>query len=287
MKIRDAFLRTCTRARRCAGSLLLSGCACIVLVAGLSAGLVQQQTKPQRRTSKATPAPAAAPPPAAPFHAGETLDFTGEWLKINNTITARLIAVEQRVFFGKASWHLQAQLHTNNPLRLLFPLDDQFDSYAAVTDMQGFQFEMYLNESGKSQTNLLRFSSGADAAPVPPGATIVRVPPGTRDPLGFFYDLRSVDWKKTAEVRSPVFDGHNLYDVRAQLTTPAAATEVAAGKFTSTGIGIHVYQRGAEMTDTKLTLWIAQDAAHTPVLLEMELPIGYGRIELVHDSAGK
>jgi len=287
MKIRNAFLRTGARARRGAGSVLFSGCAGIVLVVGLSAGLVQQQTKPQRRTSKSAPAPAAALAPAAPFHAGETLDFTGEWLKINNTITARLIAMEQRGVFGKAAWHLQAQLHTNNPLRLLFPLDDQFDSYAAASDMQGLQFEMYLNESGKSQTNLLRFSSGADAAPVPPGATIVRVPPGTRDPLGFFYYLRTVDWKKTPEVRSPVFDGHNLYDVRAQLTTPAAATEVVAGQFTATGIGIHVYQRGVEMTDTKLTLWIAQDAARTPVLLEMELPIGYGRIELVHDSAGK
>ncbi len=41
------------------------------------------------------------------------------------------------------------------------------------------------------------------------------------------------------------------------------------------------------MTDTKLTLWIAQDAAHTPVLLEMELPIGYGRIELVTRQRGE
>ena len=29
--------------------------------------------------------------------------------------------------------------------------------------------------------------------------------------------LRTVDWSKTPEVRSPVYDGHKLYDVHARL----------------------------------------------------------------------
>ncbi len=233
----------------------------LALAASCCIGVAGQQSKSKRRTSKPAPAPAAPPPPVAPFHAGETLDFTGEWLKISNTVTARLIAVDQRPFFGKPCWHLQAQLHTNNPLRVLFPLDDQFDSYSSAADLLGLQFEMYLHESGKAQTNLLRLSSGGDAVAVPPGATIVRVLPGTRDPLGLLYELRTVDWSKTSEFRSPVFDGHNLYDVRAELTTRSAATQVAAGTFTAAGIAIHVLQRGVEMANTKLTLWIAQDAA--------------------------
>jgi hypothetical protein len=261
-----------------------AGTLCLFVAAGWV--FPNQQTKQSRRSAKPAAHPTPAPP-VSPFHPGETLDFSGEWLKINNTISARLIAANEATFFGKLSWHLQAQLHTNNPLRMLFPLDDQFDSYSAANDFQGFQFEMYLHESGKDQTNLLRLSSGTDNSAVPPGATVVRVLPETRDPLGFLYDLRSVNWSKTPEVSSPVFDGHNLYDVHAQMTTPSASTQVAAGTFTATGIAVHVLQKGVEMKDTKLTLWIAQDAARTPVLLEMELPIGYGRIELVHSGSSK
>ncbi len=269
-----------------ANSKFIRAGAILALTAFFCICVAAQQTKPKKRAAKPAPAP-AAPPAAAPFHAGETLDFTGEWLKISGTVTARLIAVDQRPFFGKPCWHLQTQLHTNNPLRVLFPVDDQFDSYSTAADLQGLQFEMYLHESGKEQTNLLRLSSGADAMSVPSGATIVRVLPGTHDPLGFLYELRTIDWNKTSDFRSPVFDGHNLYDVRAELATRSASTQVAAGTFTATGIAIHVLQRGVEMANTKLTLWIAQDAARTPVLLEMELPIGFGRLELVHAANQK
>ena len=261
----------------------IASALCLFVAAGWA--FPNQQTKQSRRPSKT--AAHSAPLPLAPFRPGETLDFSGEWLKINNTISARLIAASESTFFGKVSWHLQAQLHTNNPLRMLFPLDDQFDSYSAANDFQGLQFEMYLHESGKDQTNLLRLSSGAENSAPPSGTTVVRVLPDTRDPLGFLYDLRSVNWSKTPEVSSPVFDGHNLYDVHAQMTTPSALTQVAAGTFTATGIAVHVLQKGVEMKDTKLTLWIAQDAARTPVLLEMELPVGYGRIELVHSGPAK
>jgi hypothetical protein len=34
-----------------------------------------------------------------------------------------------------------------------------------------------------------------------------------------------------------------------------------------------------------VTIWLAQDAAHTPVLIEAELPFGTGRVELVPVAA--
>ena len=177
-------------------------------------------------------------------------------------------------------------MQTNNPLKIILPVDDQFDSYAEQGKFLGLQFEMYLHESGKSETRLLRLSSGIDPAP-PVGTTVVKVLPDTRDPVGFAYYLRTVDWTKTSEVRGPVYDGHKLYDIRATLATPRADISVTAGKFTATGISARVYEPGAETTNSKITIWIAQDAAHTPILLEMELPVGTGRVELVSASGNK
>ncbi len=234
-----------------------------------------------QRSKGPSPAPKAAAPsaiPAAPFHAGESLDYTVQWIRINDAVSARLTVVGEQNFFGRPAWHVQARAHTNNPLRYIFTVDDQFDSYASRADLTGLQFEMYLHEQGKSENHIFRLSSVS--SPVPSGATQVQVLPNTRDALGFAYYLRTVNWEQTAEVRAPVFDGHKIYEVRARVTTPRGEVTVRAGKFNATAIGLRVYDRGPELTETKLTIWFAQDSAHTPVLIEVQLPFGTGRVEL-------
>jgi hypothetical protein len=142
-----------------------------------------------------------------------------------------------------------------------------------------------LNEGSKIENHILRMAPSP--TPLPAGATQVQVLHGTRDALGFLYYLRTVNWQQTTDVRSPVFDGRKVYDVHATVVTPRKDVAVAAGKFTATGLSIRPYINGKELADTKITLWIAQDAAHTPVLIELELPFGSGRVELTQASAGK
>lgn len=204
---------------------------------------------------------------------------------MTGVVSARLSVTDDRPFYGKPAWHLQAHLQTLSPLRYLYPVDDQFDSYAGHADLIGLQFEMYLHESGKSENHILHLSSAQ--TPAPAGTTQVQVLPGTRDPLGFIYYLRTVDWQKTPEVRSTVFDGQKLYTVVASVATPRSEIKVQAGTFTATGLGFKVLDRGTEITNMKITLWLAQDEAHTPVLIELALPFGSGRVELVKSMPGR
>lgn len=229
------------------------------------------------------PKPAAAPVvPPAPFRSGESLTYSGEWLKMADVISAQLTVAGDDPFFGAPAWHLQAQVHTHNPLRYLIPLDDQFDSYSAHSDIVGIQFEMYTHQSGKSESRVLRFSS--IQSPAPADATQVQVLPGTRDPLGFAYFLRTINWQQTHEVRSPVYDGHKLYEVHAEAVAPREEITVSAGKFMATGIAIHLFDQGTEKSDVKISVWIADDAPHAPVLFEIETPLSTGRIELVQSA---
>ncbi len=256
------------------------GVARICLIAALTALPALAFIAAPQRSSKPRTVPNAPAIPAAPFHAGENLNYTIQWSKISDAVSARLAVVGEQDFYGRPAWHVQAQAHTNNPLRYIFIVDDQFDSYASRVDLTGLQFEMYLHEQGKVENHILRLSSVSSPAPV--GATQVQVLPNTRDALGFAYYLRTVDWEKAPEVRAPVFDGRKIYEVRARVTTPRAEVSVRAGKFYATAIGLRIYDRGTELTATKLTIWIAQDSAHTPVLIEVELPFGTGRIELLN-----
>jgi hypothetical protein len=237
---------------------------------------------PFAQQSNRTTRPVPPPGPATPFHAGETLDFSGQWLGITDAFRITIKVIDGNPFYGRPAWHLQAQCHTNSYLHYLFPVDDQFDSYSTQSVFVGAQFETYIHESSKSESHIFRFASSQ--TPAPSGATQVQVLPGTRDPLGFVYYLRTINWNQTTEVRSPVFDGHRLYEVRASVVTPRGDVSVPAGKFSAAGIWIRLFNHGVEAQDIHLILWLAQDATRTPVLIEMQLPFGSGRIELTGNT---
>jgi hypothetical protein len=229
-------------------------------------------------TNASKPSISTAPDPGFIPVTGEVLQFTGSVAKVSNVATLRLSVNGRKEIAGKDAWHLQAFAHTQNPLRMVFELDDQFDSYSVPGDFASVQYEMHLSERGQKVQSVQRLTA-TGREPAQAGASAARVLPGTRDPLGMMQYLRSVDWAKTPEVHGPVFDGRKLYEVRAQ-KIGSAEVEVPAGKFSTSTIEIKVFDDGAEMKDAHFTLYLAKDAARTPVLLEAVLPFAAARVEL-------
>jgi hypothetical protein len=261
----------------------MSSAAPAALVAGLvfCSLALAQQSKPSKKRAK-TPPPSAAPAAIpVPFRAGENLEYRVLFSKYSvNAAKIETTVVEQRNFFGHTSWHFRAIAHTQDTTRALFAIDDEFDSYTAVANLFSLQYEMYLHEQGKAQTSLFRMTTDGD--PAPADVTAVRVAPGTRDAISFLYNVRAADWQHTPEMKVPVFDGHRLYDVIARADTPQGSVAVPAGNFPAFRVAIAVFDHGKEMTDTRLWVWLTKDAAHTPVLVEAEMPFGSARIELLH-----
>jgi hypothetical protein len=208
-----------------------------------------------------TPAPTAAKQPTAvPAEpaafappTGEVLEFSGNVAKVNNVASLDLLVQGTKEIAGKPVWHLQAFAHTQNPLRLMFELDDQFDSYSSPGDFTSVQYEMRLSERGTKVKSIQRMTA-TGREPASPDATQARVLPGTRDPLGMMQYLRGVDWAKTAEVHGPVYDGRKLYEVRAQ-KTGSAEVQVPAGDFSTNTVEIRVFDNGTEMKRISGCTW--------------------------------
>jgi hypothetical protein len=250
-----------------------------ILFACASLSLAQKTKKPAKPPAKpqATPIPAAVAP--VPFRPGETLEYRVLFSKYAvNAARVETSVIEQRNFFGHMAWHFRAAAHTTDTTRMLFAIDDQFDSYTSAANLFSIQYEMYLHEQGKEQTTLYRMTNNSD--PAPEDVTALRVVPGTRDAISFLYILRATDWQRTPELRAPVFDGHHIYDAVARIDTPQGTVTVPAGNFSAFRVAIRLFEHGKELTDTKLWLWIARDAAHTPVMVEADIPFGTAKIEL-------
>jgi uncharacterized protein DUF3108 len=224
---------------------------------------------------------AAAPVDTAlPLRAGEVLEYTANVSNLENVASLKLQVAGRGTFLGKSVWHLQAFAHTQSPLRMVFELDDQFDSYSDAATLASLQYEMRLNERGQKVESLQRMTA-TGKEPASPDAAQARVLPGTRDPLGLMQYLRNVDWARTPEVRCPVYDGHKLYDVRAKLGAASEKVNVPAGDYPASRIGIRVFDAGVEMKDASFVLYIANNAARTPVLLEAVMPFATARVELL------
>jgi len=246
-------------------------------------------TPPSARPGKSDRAGKArktAAPPAMielPLKSGEVLNYTADVSKLENVATLTLRVAGKGSFLGKNVWHLQAAAHTLKPLRIVFELDDQFDSYSDAGTLASLQYEMRLSERGQKLQSIQRMTSSGKE-PAPADATAARVVPGTRDPLGMMEFLRTVDWTATRQVSSPVYDGHKLYNVRAKLASASVAVGVPAGDYRATKIEIHVFENGVESKDASFALYLANDAVKTPVLLEAVMPFAAARVQLVKEN---
>jgi Protein of unknown function (DUF3108) len=220
-----------------------------------------------------------------PLRNGEVLDYVANVANLNNVATLTLKIAGKGNFSGKSAWHLQAIAHTQNPLRMVFELDDQFDSYSEAATMASLQYEMHLSERGQKVESVQRMTA-TGKEPAPPDATEARVLPGTRDPLGMMQYLRTIDWSKTPEVRGPVYDGHKLYEAHATVQGTEDIS-VPAGSYRASKIAIRVFDNGAELKDASFALYLAQNDVRTPVLLEAVMPFANARVELTKARTGE
>jgi Protein of unknown function (DUF3108) len=244
----------------------------LALVAGAS-GAGRHQHKRGRKK----PAPAAAPA-VVPFSPGERLEYAAQWNKFVTAATLKVTVVERREFFGRPAWHFRALAQTIDPVRMLYQIDDQFDSYTDAVTLESRQYEMYLREQNKREDLMVPMAVKPD--PSRSGTHVYLVLAGTQDPIGLLYRLRAHEWAKEPITRVPVFDGRKFYEVQARRESVGTPLTVAAGNFVVTRIALTVFQGGQELPNLKVWVSLGQDAARTPALIEADAPFGTVRAEL-------
>jgi hypothetical protein len=279
----DIFMKSHHRAT--AASQLIT-VAIIFICSGVLA--TARSTRPRADTKQASSAAPSktifatkttSPEPTMPFRIGEILNYRVAWAIFPNAAALQMNVVERRNLLGWQTWHFRASAHSENPARTLFEVDDQFDSYTDTTTLESHQYELYLSEMGSKQNEVLHLipigqSNRGTVAPV-------LVQTGTRDPLGAFYALRAVDWQRTPEFHVSVYDGGDLYEVRARQEAASEAVAVDAGNFQATKISLRLFEHGKEVPHASFLVWFAHNAARTPVLVLAEMAVGSVRVELV------
>lgn len=223
---------------------------------------------------------ASAPPafPPAPFRSGETLRYQVSWTSFPDAALLILRVLPPRSSFPASDWRFQAVVRTLGRVRALFPMDDLLDSDSAARSLVSREIDLHRDEPGRKQERILQLlNQGESSHSLPPH---VIVPPGTRDPLGALYALRVIEWQKNADWSTPVYDGNDVYFLRAHRENSSESVAVPAGRFTAMRISVRLFQDNREVPGKNFIVWLAQDSAHTPVQMEADLPMKTWRARL-------
>lgn len=193
---------------------------------------------------------AALGAPTTPFRAGERLVYQVGWMDVVRVATAEVAAQNGT----GTDWHFRAEAHTEGAFRLIYALDDRFDSYAAAGTLLTRRYRMALNEQGRQ----LAREAG---------------PSGLRDPLAMLYYLRTIAWQPATVVRAGVSDGQRRWRVVARPEALVDEVIVPAGRFQAVRVAL-VAEPEDGSAPLRLRLWLARDGRNTPVRVEAEAPIG-------------
>lgn len=233
------------------------------------------------------PAPGQKAPLRAPenkgaassgFRVGERLHYRISWASLLTAATAELAVNGKPPFYGREAWHFRALARTIDAARMLYALDNQFDSYADPASLASFRYEAYLREQGKVESNVTRMAG--EGLPVQNDGPATKVQPGTRDPLGLIYYLRTVNWTEQAQVKTAVFTGKRLFEIHAS-AVQRGTVNVPAGSYPATQVELRVFEHQKELPQVRMWVWLANDESRAPALMEAEMPFGKLRIELV------
>jgi hypothetical protein len=220
--------------------------------------------------------------PLPPFRIGEILNYRVDWQSYTGVATAQLQIVDRDDYYGARAWHFRAAVHTAQPLRAFYPMDDEIDSVALIPGLETRRYQEHYREFGKPEDTDAALVSRGESSPA--ALPRVIVPAGTHDSLSAVYFLRATNWRTIHELRAPVYDGQNVYEM---VATAGAQIEirVAAGNYQATEIGIRLLDGKKEIPDEHFRIWLADDAGRTPLLCNADLSIGRVKIELASDTA--
>lgn len=161
-----------------------------------------------------------------PFSVGESLRYKLGWAASAYAADVRIDFVERRELGAVPTLHFRGSLHSQPPLRTLFVVDDIFDSYSDAHTLDSRQYEFHLDELGEKETRIRRLATTSTMRSVAPPRVIV--PAGTRDPLGMLFEMRTIEWKAAPNYKAPMYDGNDVFEVRAHVEVSSEMVAVDA-----------------------------------------------------------
>ena len=224
------------------------------------------------------------PPPA--FQPGEILSYEIRW-GIIPAGSAEMRVMPIKAVNGVDSYHFVLTASSNSVIDVFYKVRDRIDAFVDTALSQSTLYLKKQQEGGSKRDIEVSFDWKKQTARYTnfgKSKKAIPVAPGTFDPLGIFYYIRSVDMKENDVIVRPATDGKKIVNATARVASRQTVS-VPAGSFEAFLLESELKHVGGEFKkakDTKLKVWLTADHRKIPVKVE----IGHFVGELVSAEYG-
>ena len=211
------------------------------------------------------------PPPA--FQPGEKLAYSIRWGVIPAG-SAEMRVMPIKAVNGVDSYHFVLTASSNSVIDVFYKVRDRIDAFVDTDLSHSTLYRKKQQEGGsrrdievsfdweKQTTTYTNFGKSKKAVPIKPG---------TFDPLGIFYYIRSVDMKENDVIVRPATDGKKIVSATASVSSKETVS-VPAGSFEAFLLESELKHVGGEFKkakDTELKVWLTADHRKIPVKVQI------------------
>lgn len=244
--------------------LKASACATLAAILCLSSGLAAQRSRPVPK--KELP---------VPFAVGETLTYDVSWSSYLTAGTATLHVVDKKSSYGSTAYYVVAEGRPAPLVSKLYSIYYKVDTLLDVFSLLPQRGSVYSEEGKRHRMKTTLFDHPKHRASYEVETrTVVKKDVGisavAQDPLGALFVLRSIPLKPGEKITMPICDNGTSYKVTIQ-AGPNEPIKTAAATVDAQRMSITA---PAETGARALTLWFSNDAAHVPVRMSAQLPVG-------------
>lgn len=175
-------------------------------------------------------------------------------------------------------WQIRSLAWCNRFFRTFYPVHDTVTSLIDARGIYPLRFEKKLHEKNYNADISATYDQAAHTLKTLD--TTLSIEPFTHDVLSAFYYIRTLPLKVGDSFELAAVSGKKKYGLKV-ICHDREDVEVPAGRFHTLVVEPVLKDDGLFKAKGKLTIWVTDDAAHTPVKMESKIPVGSIKAELV------
>ncbi|MDB5048358.1 MAG: hypothetical protein JWO30_1429 [Fibrobacteres bacterium] len=178
-------------------------------------------------------------------------------------------------------WKIRSLAWCTGFFQSFYPVQDTVSSLIDSRGVYPLQFDKHLNEGSYHADISARYDQVAHTLKTQD--TTFSIEPFTHDVLSAFYFIRTQKIEVGDTLDLAAVSGKKKYNLKV-LCHGRETITVPAGTFETLVVEPVLKDDGLFKAKGKLTIWVTDDAAHTPVKMQSKIPVGSIKAELVSKS---
>ena len=214
------------------------------------------------------------------FQVGEKLTYSARYGFINAADVKMEIVDGKKEFNGRKTYHLVANAKTTSSFDFFMKVRHRYDSYIDQTELLPYQFTESVREGNYKRDGFANFDQKNNKIVATKGT--FDAPDYTFDIISLYYFARCIDLKNISVgemIKMKFFLDDGIYPADIEyLGKETISTD--AGKFECIKFSPSLQPGRVFRKDSRMYIWITNDANRIPVKVEVEILIGSVILEL-------